>query len=237
VTLPGLPAPLAHPPAEPGPAIDDGSLRSPLGRAALLMVGYLVLLWGIDLANNADHRTLNGNLGIVPREPGRLPEIVTAPFLHASVAHLAANAMPLFGLGLVAALAGVWRFVGVTAVVIVVSGLGVWLFSPANTVTVGASGVVFGYFGYLVLRGAIDRRPVDVLVALGVAISYGYLLTGVLPGAEGVSWQGHLAGVVGGMLAAWLFRRRRAANQGTAGPDTAGPPTLGLPPGLAGQGH
>jgi membrane associated rhomboid family serine protease len=97
--------------------------------------------------------------------------------------------------------------------------------------------VVFGYFGYLVLRGAIDRRPVDVLVALGVAISYGYLLTGVLPGAEGVSWQGHLAGVIGGMLAAWLFRRRRAAYEGAARPDADRPTTLDLPPGLAGPGR
>ncbi|HSV67983.1 MAG TPA: rhomboid family intramembrane serine protease [Mycobacteriales bacterium] len=201
-----LPEPIL--PAEPQRELDDGSLRSPLGKAAMLVVGYLLLLWTIDLINNAQHRRLNTDLGIVPRDFGRLPEIATAPFLHGSVAHLAANAMPLFGLGLVAALAGVRRFIGVTALVVVVSGLGVWLFSPSNTVTVGASGVVFGYFGYLVMRGAIDRRPVDIVVALGVAISYGYLLSGVLPGAEGISWQGHLSGVVGGVLAAWVFRRR-----------------------------
>lgn len=201
---------------------DDGSLSSPLGRAALVMVGYLVLLWLVDLINNVRDRSLNPHLGIEPRDPGRLPEIFTAPFLHASVAHLAANAMPLFGLGLIAALTGVWRFVGVTAVITVVSGLGVWLFGPSNSVTVGASGIVFGLFGYLVVRGLIDRRPVDIVVAAGVAIAYGYLLPGVLPGQEGVSWQGHAAGVVGGVAAAWLFRRKRPEPV----PST---PTLDLP--------
>jgi membrane associated rhomboid family serine protease len=206
--VPPFPADAAGSPPERS-VDDDGSLSSPLGRAAVTMVGFLVLLWVLDLVNNVQHRSLNNDLGIEPRQAGRLPEIFTAPFLHGSVAHLAANAMPLFGLGLIAALTGVWRFVGVTAVIVVVSGLGVWLFAPSNTVTVGASGVVFGYFGYLVLRGLIDRRPVDVVVAAGVAIAYGYLLPGVLPGQEGVSWQGHASGVVGGVLAAWLFRRRR----------------------------
>jgi membrane associated rhomboid family serine protease len=214
-------------PPPPRPVLDDGSLRSPLGRAAVLMVGYLVLLWVLDLVNNARHRHLNADLGIEPRQPERLPEIFTAPFLHNNVTHLAANAMPLFGLGLIAALTGIWRFLGVTAVIVLVSGLGVWLFAPSNTVTVGASGVVFGYFGYLVLRGLIDRRPVDIVVAAGVALAYGYLLPGVLPGQEGISWQGHLAGVLGGMLAAWLFRRRPAD-----GPEATvlGPTTLSGPP-------
>lgn len=206
--------------------VDDGSLSSPFGRAALIMVGYLVLLWLVDLINNIQHRSLNPELGIEPRDPGRLPEIVTAPFLHASVAHLAANAMPLFGLGLIAALTGVWRFVAVTAVIIVVSGLGVWMFAPSNSITVGASGVVFGLFGYLVVRGLIDRRPVDIVVAAGVAIAYGYLLPGVLPGQEGVSWQGHASGVVGGVAAAWLFRRRRPGRDKPAEPAA---PTLDTP--------
>jgi membrane associated rhomboid family serine protease len=208
--------------------VDDGSLSSPFGRAALVMVGYLVLLWVVDLINNIQHRSLNPDLGIEPRDPSRLPEIVTAPFLHASVAHLAANAMPLFGLGLIAALTGVWRFLAVTAVIILISGVGVWLFAPSNSITVGASGVVFGLFGYLVVRGLIDRRPVDVVVAAGVAIAYGYLLPGVLPGQEGVSWQGHASGVVGGVAAAWLFRRRRAKPAEPATP-TLDTPTLSPP--------
>jgi membrane associated rhomboid family serine protease len=222
---------LSTPPSEPAPASnDDGSLSSPLGRAAVLMVGYLVLLWVVDLVNNIQDRSLNADLGIEPRHFDRLPEIVTAPFLHASVAHLAANAMPLFGLGLIAALTGVWRFVGVTAVILLVSGLGVWLFAPGNTVTVGASGIVFGYFGYLVVRGLVDRRPVDVVVAAGVAIAYGYLLPGVLPGQEGISWQGHASGVVGGVLAAWMFRRRRPKPAAEPSTPTLTPTTLTGPP-------
>jgi membrane associated rhomboid family serine protease len=113
---------------------------------------------------------------------------------------------------------------------VLVSGLGVWMFAPSNTVTVGASGVVFGYFGYLVLRGLIDRRPVDIVVAAGVALAYGYLLPGVLPGQERISWQGHLAGVLGGMLAAWLFRRPRPEPASGPEPPAFGPNTQPGPP-------
>jgi membrane associated rhomboid family serine protease len=228
MTLPSFGTPFGTPSSDDRGLEDDGSLSSPLGRAAVVMVGYLVLLWLVDLINNIQDRSLNPHLGIEPRDPGRLPEIFTAPFLHASVAHLAANAMPLFGLGLIAALTGVWRFIGVTAVIMIISGLGVWLFAPGNSITVGASGIVFGLFGYLVVRGLIDRRPVDIVVAAGVAIAYGYLLPGVLPGQEGVSWQGHAAGVVGGVLAAWVFRRKRPEVPAPAGVptlDTSVPPT------------
>src|SRR5947207_15900603 len=125
MTLPPMPpihSGAAGPPPDRSSVDGDGSLSSPLGRAAVTMVGYLVLLWVLDLVNNVRHRSLNSDLGIEPRQPDRLPEIFTAPFLHGSVAPLPANAMPLFGLGLIAALTGVWRFVGVTAVIVVVSG-------------------------------------------------------------------------------------------------------------------
>jgi membrane associated rhomboid family serine protease len=197
--------------ADPG----DGALDTPLGRAAALMVGWLALLWllvGIDAI--LDHRLLQSG-GIHARQLGSLPDILTAPFLHANVEHIAANSTGLLGLGLLAALTGIRRFLAVTLVIAVVSGFGAWLLDPAGTVGVGASGLVFGYLGYLLLRGFVDRRPVDVLLTVAVALGWGYLLFGIVSGGPTVSWQAHLFGFLGGLLAAWLFRRRRPATNPT----------------------
>jgi membrane associated rhomboid family serine protease len=97
--------------------------------------------------------------------------------------------------------------------VIVASGLGVWLTAPPHTVTLGASGVVFGLFGYLLVRGFVDRRALDIVVGFVIAAIYGSLLWGVLPTDSGISWQGHLFGLIGGVGAAFAFRRPRRATR------------------------
>lgn len=200
-----------RPQASSDPALIDGSLGSPLGKAATLMLAYLVLLWVIDLINAARDRDLIADFGIVGRDPARLPGIVIAPFLHGNAEHLVANATAVFTLGLIAALYGVWRFIGIFTVIVLVGGLGLWLIAPSDAVTIGASGVVFGLFGYLATRGIFDRRPVDIVVSLGVAVAFGYsIFTGMVPQDGRISWQGHLAGFIAGVLAAWLFRKRRA---------------------------
>jgi membrane associated rhomboid family serine protease len=189
----------------------DGALDTALGRAAALMVGWLALLWvlvGVDAI--VDHRLLTAG-GIRARDVGSLPDILTAPFLHTGVEHIAANSTGLLGLGLLAALTGIRRFLAVTLLIAVVSGLGAWLLGPSGSVAVGASGLVFGYLGYLLLRGFVDRRPVDILLTVAVALGWGYLLFTIVSGGQAVSWQAHLFGFIGGLLAAWLFRRRRPA--------------------------
>jgi membrane associated rhomboid family serine protease len=216
-------------PSAPRPVPDDeGSLASPIGRAASLMVAFLALLWVAQLINAGTGYSLAESGGILPRQPSSLVDILTSPFLHGSLEHLAGNALPLFSLGLMAAIPSPKRFLLMTLVVIVVGGFGVWLFSPDNSITVGASGVVFGYFGYLLLRGFVDRRPADVVISIGVALAYGYAMwNSVGFGVEGVSWQGHVAGMVGGMVAALVLRlagRKPAA-------DTATGELPGLPPG------
>jgi membrane associated rhomboid family serine protease len=191
------------------------------------MVAFLGLLWVVQLINAGTDYSLAQSGGILPRQPASLLDVVTSPFLHGSLEHLAGNALPLFSLGVIAAIPGPKRFLLMTLVVIVVGGLGVWLFSPAGSVTVGASGVVFGYFGYLLLRGFVDRRPADVVISLGVALAYGYAMWNSLGfGVEGVSWQGHVAGMVGGMVAALVLRlpRRRTVA------DPADDQLPGLPP-------
>jgi membrane associated rhomboid family serine protease len=195
----------------PGPVgDDDGSLASPLGRAAALNVGFLAILWLVEVINAATGRDLTQAGGIVARDFGSLVNILTSPFVHGNIDHLMANALPLFSLGLIAAIPSPKRFLLMTLVVIVVGGLGIWLTSPSNTVTIGASGVVFGYFSYLLLRGLVDRRPADVLVSIGIAIAYGsYMWSAVGIGATGVSWQGHVSGLVGGVVAALIVRTPR----------------------------
>ena len=194
----------------PRPPEDDGSLASPLGRAASLMVGILAVLWIVELVNGATGRSLAQAGGIRPRDVGSLVDIVTAPFLHGNVEHLAGNAVALFSLGFIAAVPSIKRFLLMTLIVVVVGGLGVWLFSPSNTVSIGASGVVFGYFGYLLMRGFVDRRPVDVVVSIGIGLAYAYPMWHSIGfGVTNISWQGHLSGLVGGLLAAIVLRQPR----------------------------
>ena len=137
-----------------------------------------------------------------------MPDIFTAPLLHWSFSHIEGNSAPLFFLGFFAAYRGIRRFVGVTVLIVVMSGLGSWLFSPTRTVGAGASGVVFGYFGYVVLRGLVERHLIDVIVGLVVAVSYWSILQGVLPQDPHISWQAHLFGLIGGIVAAVLLRQR-----------------------------
>jgi membrane associated rhomboid family serine protease len=176
--------------------------------ALVVMMTFLLLLWVIQTANWADGYGLDANFGILPRHLSHLADIFTAPFLHLSWQHLEGNTVPLFLLGLLAAYRGVARFLAVTLIVIVTSGLAVWLFQSGGTLTVGASGLVFGYFGYVLARGLFDRNWMDIGVGAVAGAGYGYILLVALPGTPGVSWLDHLGGLVGGVLAGWLLRAR-----------------------------
>ncbi|MYT31267.1 MULTISPECIES: rhomboid family intramembrane serine protease [unclassified Streptomyces] len=179
--------------------------------ALLLMLGWVALLWVLEGVD-----TLSGNaldaFGIQPRDPAELVDVVPAAFLHFGFGHLAANTLPLLVLGFVAALrSGIRRFLAAVLTIIVVSGLGVWLTAPPHSNTAGASGVVFGLFGYLLVRGFIERKPLDIGIGLGVGLFYGSILWGALPTQSGISWQAHLFGLVGGVLAAFVLRERGRA--------------------------
>ncbi|MDQ8704483.1 rhomboid family intramembrane serine protease [Streptomyces sp. LHD-70] len=176
--------------------------------AAVVMVAWVALLWVLEVIDVASGHALDA-YGVTPRVPGELWDVVPAAFLHFGFDHVATNSVPLLVLGFLAALSGLRRFGAVVALIVVFSGLGVWFFAPTHSVTAGASGVVFGLFGYLLVRGFVDRRAVDVLIGVLVLAVYGSILWGVLPTATGVSWQGHLFGLLGGVLAAVLFRRTR----------------------------
>ena len=173
------------------------------------MAGVLAVLWVVQIANSIDHYGLSRHFGIVAREPSRLPDIFSAPLLHFSYSHIEANSAPLFFLGFFAAYRGIRRFVAATVIIVVTSGLGSWLFSASHTLEVGASGVVFGYFGYVVVRGLVERHVLDVIAGVVVALTYWSILQGVLPNDPHISWQAHLFGLIGGIAAALLLRQRR----------------------------
>ena len=182
-------------------------------KAFFLMVGFIALIWILQVANWADHYDLDASYGILPRSLGHLGDIFTAPFLHFSWDHIEGNSGPLFVFGLLAAYRGVVKFLGVTVIVAITSGLAVWLFQGNSQLTVGASGLIFGYFGYVLSRGLIDRNLIDALAAVVMALSYAYILTVAIPGTPGVSWIGHLGGLVGGVACGWIFRTRRGSTR------------------------
>ena len=180
-------------------------------RALVFVGGFLGLLWLIQLINWADSYHLD-RFGILPHHESHLGDIFTAPLLHFNWSHLEGNSIPFLVLGFLAAYRGIPRFIAVTLIVAITSGLAVWFFQSSTELTVGASGLIFGYFGYVLVRGIFDRNLVDVAVGVLAGMLYFSILTVAIPGTPGVSWIGHAGGLVGGVLAGWVLRSRRPAS-------------------------
>jgi membrane associated rhomboid family serine protease len=175
----------------------------------LVLVGAMAaLMWAVEIVDVVAGDLDSG--GIQPRDPDGLPGIAFAPFLHGGFGHLIGNTLPFLVLGGAIALGGLVRTASVVAIVALVGGLGTWLVGPADTNHIGASGLVFGFAAYLVARGVFSRRLVHLAVGLVVLAVYGTtLLFGLVP-HPGISWQGHLFGAVGGVVAARALDRRTA---------------------------
>jgi membrane associated rhomboid family serine protease len=165
-------------------------------------------MWLVEIV---DQLLLGGQLdhwGIRPRSIDGLTGIALAPLLHGSFGHLAANTMPFLILGWLVLLRGVREFFKVSLLTVALSGLIVWLVGRSAAVHIGASSLIFGYLGYLMLRGYFDRSALSVGISLLVGITYGSLIWGLLPTAEEQSWEGHLGGFLAGAVCAWLFTRQ-----------------------------
>jgi membrane associated rhomboid family serine protease len=186
--------------------------REGYGRAVQLLLAMVLLMWALEVVDTAIDNRLDRH-GIVPREAEGLDGVIAAPFLHVGFGHLLANTLPFVAMGLVIALEGPLRLLGVTAITALVSGLGTWLIAPADTVHLGASGVVFGYATYLIARGLFNRRPIEIAIGAVVALLWGGALLAGLEPRQGISWQGHLFGAIGGVLAARVLSVRREAGR------------------------
>lgn len=176
--------------------------RDPRVEGVRLVAILLAIMWVSEVVDQAFGGAHLDQYGIEPREPDGLVGIVASPFLHADFAHLLANTVPFAVMGVLIAFSGVVRVAAVTVIVAAVGGLGTWLIAPENTLHIGASGLVFGFGGYLVARAFFERKAIHILTAAVIAVVYGTALLGGLVPEEGISWQGHLFGLLGGVLAA-----------------------------------
>jgi len=191
--------------ASPPPAISFSRFLAP--------IVLLAMMWTIQFADAVLPGSFTG-WGLRSWDLGSLPGIVLGPLLHVGWAHLIGNSAPFLVLGCLVAVEGARRFWLVTAVVALIGGVGTWLVNVPGTLTVGASVLVFGYFGYVVLRviapGRVAHRLAYAAIAVIVVILYGAtMLTGIFGAASGVSWQAHLFGAIGGGLMAFSRRGRR----------------------------
>ncbi|MFY9636165.1 MAG: rhomboid family intramembrane serine protease [Cellulosimicrobium cellulans] len=193
-------------------AIGDGrpgSRESTASRAKgglLVSGGFVVLLFVIEVVNMLTLHALNRTFGLRPRSADGLLDIFTFPLLHANLNHLLSNALPLVIFGFLVFLSGLRVFLTALAFSWLGSGLTVWLIGDGG-ITVGASGLVFGLFAFLLVRGFFNHSWRQILLAVVLFMVYGSILLGVLPIMGGlISWQAHLGGAVGGVAAALLLR-------------------------------
>ena len=184
------------------------SVTRALKGQALVLGGTLAVFWVVFVVNFL----LGGSLltlGVIPRTTIGLRGILFAPFLHASLSHLVANSIPFVALGWMVMLRDERHFIPVTVAGMIGSGLMAWLLGAPGSVHIGASGVIFGYLGFLMLTGWYTRSFGSILLSVIVTVVWGSLVFGMMPGAAGISWQAHLGGFLGGVLAARGFRVRR----------------------------
>ena len=170
------------------------------------IIAVLSLCWLVFVGNNVLGNGHWNQYGIIPRHLGSLPGIIWSPFLHGSFSHLAANSLPLLILGAIICGRSVGEFIAVTAAGVILGGGLTWLFGR-NAVHVGASGLIFCYFGYLTSLALFDRRVITVLISLVCLVAYGGMIRGVLPTSIPISWEGQAAGLVSGIVMAWLNSR------------------------------
>lgn len=182
-----------------------GSEAKRLLRPLLIVVG---IVWFIELVDRLIFGGGLDQLGIIPRQLVGLRGLIFAPFLHGGFSHLVANTVPFLILGFLILLRHRRHFLAITFIIVLISGLGTWLIAPVYTIHIGASGIIFGYFAFLVVNAWYERSAAAVILALLVIVIYGGLILGVLPTGNGVSWQGHLFGIVGGVVAAFYFSPR-----------------------------
>ena len=184
------------------------ALTRELKTQGTILGGCVAVMWILEIVDIVLGGALN-SYGVRPHQLIGLRGILFAPFLHGDLGHLIANTIPFLILGWFVMLQETRDFFVVTGITMLVSGLGTWLVGQTNSVHIGASGIIFGYLGFLLLRGYFERNFPSILLSLVVGFLYGGAIWGVLPTRPGISWEGHLFGFIGGVIAARLLARRK----------------------------
>lgn len=188
---------------------------------AVYVLAFISLLWAVEAVNINLNHSLN-EYGLYPRDTGGYPGLLLWSFLHADPEHLMANTFPLALLGWFVALRGPLFFIRTLLLISLIAGAGVWVFGR-ESFHIGASGLVFGFFGFLVVRGIMERSLSALLIGFVTFFYFGGMLYGVLPGRDFVSWEAHLFGLMAGMLVARLQPvPRLASDRGSRLPPAGG---------------
>jgi membrane associated rhomboid family serine protease len=172
-----------------------------------ILIVSIAIFWALEIL---DVFVFNGDLdryGIQPHSLIGLRGIVIAPLLHGGFGHLMANTIPFLTLGWLTMIQETNDFYVASIMSALVGGLGVWIFGSPDSVHIGASILIYGYIGFLLLRGYFQHNFPSIALSIFVAIAYGSFIWGVFPNQLGVSWQGHLFGFIGGAIAAKLVAR------------------------------
>ncbi|MBE9126308.1 MULTISPECIES: rhomboid family intramembrane serine protease [unclassified Coleofasciculus] len=188
---------------------ENKALAREIKTQATVLGGLVAIMWVLELVDLIVFRGALDVYGIRPHIIIGLRGILFAPFLHGNLPHLIANTIPFLTLGWFVMLQETSDFFIVTAITMLVGGLGVWVFGATGSIHIGASILIFGYLGFLLLRGYFERNFSSILLSLIVGFLYGGAIWGVLPTTPGVSWQGHLFGFIGGVLAARFLAKRK----------------------------
>lgn len=179
-----------------------------------LLFGLAAIAWALEIFDLILFGFLD-SFGIQPRTIRGLFGVAATPFLHLGFGHLISNTLPFFVLGGIVLIGGRKIFLLASLLILAIGGGAVWTLGPGATNHIGASGLIFGYLGFLLARGIFEKSGFWIVVSIIVLVFYGGMIAGVLPGQAGVSWQGHLFGFLGGVVAAKVLFTREKSLIGT----------------------
>lgn len=169
----------------------------------------VAVFWFVEIVDSLIYQGSLDKFGIVPHSIIGLRGILFAPFLHGGFPHLIANTIPFLTLGWLTMIQETSDFYIVSIITAVVGGLGVWLIGNPESIHIGASILIYGYLGFLLLRGYFQKNFPSIALSVTVSILYGGLIFGIFPSRIGISWEGHLFGFIGGAIAAWAISKEK----------------------------
>lgn len=185
------------------------------GEQTKILLGMFLAMWAVFAFTSVTGGALLW-LGVIPRTLLGIRGVLFAPFLHGSMTHIVSNSLPFLFLGWIVVLRDPRHFLPVTLIAMIGSGMMAWLFGAPGSVHIGASGVIFGYLGFLMLSGWFARSFSSIALSILVIVLWGGMVVGVIPGTNGVSWQAHLGGLIAGIYAARYYRTSRVRGMSPA---------------------